>query len=400
MALVNEPRANRPEAAEIVVCGHLCLDLIPALPAGAGRLSELVAPGRLVYVGPVEASTGGVVGNAGLALYRLGMAVRLIGMVGDDLFGRAVLDILRGHDPALAEGIAVTAKAPTSYTIVISAPGADRMFLHCPGANDVFGADDVPYRELMGARLFHFAYPPVMRRMYAGQGDELVSLLRRAREQGMAISLDMAPPDPASESGQAPWPLIMSRALPYVDLFVPTLDEILVMLGRPRTGPPDGPLLSEVAGELLAMGAAVVALKLGREGLYLRTSPDAERLGRLAEAVGAEVARWRGRELLVPCFQVEVVGTTGSGDCTVAGLLAALVHGLGPEEAAVSAVAVGACSVEAADGSSGVRRWEEVQARIAGGWKHHETGLALPGWQWDQAAGLWRGPHDVEVGRC
>jgi sugar/nucleoside kinase (ribokinase family) len=380
---------------EAVVCGHIALDVIPWFPTEGGTLSDLLVPGKLVNVGPAIAATGGTVSNAGLALHRLGLPVSLIAKVGDDLFGRALLDILRARDPTLVEGMLVTSDAPTSYTIVISPPGTDRVFLHCPGANDTFGADDVPYGRLAGARLFHFGYPPLMRRMYADGGVELESLLRRVREQGVVTSLDMALPDPASEAGRAPWRAILERALPYVDLFVPSLEEILFMLGREAVAAPDGGLLGEVGSELLGMGAAAVAFKLGAEGVYLQTAPDKDRLAALRRCLPDGADAWLGRQLLASCFQVEVVGTTGSGDCTVAGLLAGLLHGLPPEGAMTAAVAVGACSVEAADATSGVPSWDKVQERIAEGWARHRTKLSLPGWEWDEKGGIWRGPNDA-----
>jgi len=380
---------------EAVVCGHIALDVIPWFPAEGGALSDLLVPGKLVNVGPAIAATGGTVSNAGLALHRLGIPVRLTGKVGDDLFGRALLDILRARDPALVEGMLVTSDAPTSYTIVISPPGTDRVFLHCPGANDTFGADDVPYDRLAGARLFHFGYPPLMRRMYADGGEELASLLRRVKEQGVVTSLDMALPDPASEAGRAPWRAILERALPYVDLFVPSLEETLFMLGREAVAAPDGGLLAEVGSELLGMGAAVVALKLGAEGVYLQTTPDGNRLAALRRCLPDGADAWLGRQLLAPCFQVEMVGTTGSGDCTAAGFLAGLLHGLPPEGAMTAAVAVGACSVEAADATSGVPSWDKVQERIAEGWARHKAKLSLPSWEWDEKGGIWRGPNDA-----
>ena len=59
-----------------------------------------------------------------------------------------------------------------------------------------------------------------------------------------------------------------------------------------------------------------------------------------------------------------------------AGLLAALLRGLDPPDAARWACAVGACNVEAADATSGVRTWEETQARMDAGWPHHDLRLA------------------------
>ena len=40
----------------------------------------------------------------------------------------------------------------SSYTLVINPPGIDRIFIHCPGANDTFGAADIPIDEVRQAR--------------------------------------------------------------------------------------------------------------------------------------------------------------------------------------------------------------------------------------------------------
>ena len=391
----------------MVVAGHICLDLIPTFEkhcfeGGEAGLAEILVPGKLVNVGAAVTATGGAVSNTGLALHRLGFPARLVGKVGDDLLGHAILEILRGHGPGLVEGMVVTKEAPSSYTVVINPPGVDRMFLHCPGANDTFGAEDVPYEELRGARLFHFGYPPIMRRMYADGGAELERMLRRVKELGVTTSLDMARPDPASEAGRAPWREVLARALPYVDVFLPSLDETLFMLDRERfermgaevNAQADGEMLHELSGRLLGMGAAVVGLKLGEEGLYLRTTGEAERLGRMGSCAVGEVGEWVGRELLAPCFEVTVAGTTGSGDCAIAGFLAALAEGRGPEEAVTSAVAVGACNVEKADATSGIPSWAAVQERIGGKWGRRPTAVRLEGWAWEEGRGVWRGPGD------
>ena len=387
----------------MVVAGHICLDIIPTFERAGSDWTEILVPGKLVHVGGAVTATGGAVSNTGLALHRLGFPTRLMGKVGDDLFGHAVLEILRGHHPALAEGMLVTKEAPTSYTLVINPPGVDRMFLHCPGANDTFGWQDVPYGELAGAWLFHFGYPPLMRRMYANGGAELERLLRRVKELGVTTSLDMAKPDPASAAGKVNWLEVLRRALPSVDVFMPSADEILFMLDRQRYDAMgqdlgthlDGALLSELSEQLLRMGTRMVALKLGAEGLYLRTTDRITRLAGMGSCAPQGVRRWVGRELLAPCFQVTVTGTTGSGDCTIAGFLAGLAEGLGPEETVTSAVAVGACNVEKADATSGIPSWAEVQQRMRTKWERGPTNLSLPGWEWDAESGVWRGPGDV-----
>ena len=294
--------ASIDSPAEVVVAGHVCLDVIPVLP-GPARLE----PGRLLEIGPAEMSTGGAVPNIGLALHRLGVPVRLMGKVGDDLFGSAVLEALRARDPQLAADMVVGAGEITSYSIVISPPGVDRSFLHCSGANDTFTADDVRYDELASARLFHFGYPPIMRAMYADGGSELRRMLARARDAGPAISLDMCRPDPDGDAGRVDWPQLLKDTLPLVDIFVPSIEELLFMLdrdayGRLESGADvvDLDLLRRLGDQLLGMGTAVVAIKLGEQGLYVRTSDAGAGALRSPVAGRRGVARSRGRVAVLP----------------------------------------------------------------------------------------------------
>jgi sugar/nucleoside kinase (ribokinase family) len=387
---------------DAVVAGHLCLDLFPDLSGSVqGRFEALFQPGQLVDIGPVDYCTGGPVSNTGLALTKLGVETRLMGKVGDDLFGRAIQDHIETYGAGLADAMVEDPAAHTSYTIVVSPPGVDRLFLHYPGANDTFGASDVRYDQLRDARLFHFGYPPLMRRMYQAGGSELALIFVQAKETGVTTSLDMALPDPSSPAGLADWGGILRAVLPHVDIFMPSIEEILFML-RPDTyqalrkdagGPNILPLigadlLSSVGRELLDLGAKIAALKLGDRGLYLRTA-DRSRLAALGRARPSAPATWADKELWAPCFKVNVVGTAGSGDATIAGFLSALLRDLSPEEAVTAAVAVGACNVEAADTLSGLRTWEETWQRVRSGWARHELALDSPGWAFADRHGLW-----------
>ncbi|MCJ7735892.1 MAG: carbohydrate kinase family protein, partial [Anaerolineae bacterium] len=198
-----------------VVAGHICLDVIPDMTdLPEVGIPRLFRPGRLLEVGGVTFSTGGAVSNTGLSLYRLGVPVRLMGKIGDDLFGQAVRQIVSGYDPQLAEGMVVDPSVNTSYTIIISPPAVDRVFLHCPDANDVFGVDDILYDIVEKSDLFHFGYPPLMRLMYTDDGRQLVDIYRRVKDLGVTTSLDMALPDPASQSGRADWLGILEDVLP------------------------------------------------------------------------------------------------------------------------------------------------------------------------------------------
>ncbi len=378
---------------EVVVAGHICLDVIPVFPPEGGGA---VQPGTLVRVGPARFAPGGAVANVGMALSRLGCPPRLVGKVGADQFGATLLDLLRAQDARLADGMAVLPGETTSYSVVINPPGIDRTFLHCPGANDTFGAAELADLDWAGVRLLHFGYPPLMARIAADDGAELVALLAAARAHGVTTVLDMAWPDPASALGRLDWGTLLRHCLPQVDCFMPSIEEVRFMLGGARDAAPwTVAEVDALAERCLAFGVAVVAIKLGDQGLYLRTTTDAARLAAAGEALAA-ANDWRGRHLWAPCFAATVAGTTGAGDATIAGFIMGMLAGVDPTTALTGAVAVGACSVAATDASSGIPAWGAVQARIRAGWERLPLRATPPHWQWHAAPGIWCGPHDHE----
>lgn len=380
------------QSRHIVAAGHICLDLIPEITARKSALGELLVPGKLLVVGPPTIATGGSVANTGIALHKLGYPVRLMGKVGADPFGQVILGLLRNRGEGLADGMVIDPSSNTSYTAVISPPGIDRVFLHHPGANDTFGVEDLRADALEGAAIFHFGYPPLMRRLYSDNGESLRQVMAKAR--GAVRSLDLAMPDPDSPAGRADWRGILRQALPEVDLFMPSFEELCHMLGE-DPGARSLKAARGLADWALAAGCGVAAIKMGDCGLYVRSSGSPERLQVFESACGCRLTDWCDREVFSSCFSVEVVGTTGSGDTTIAGFLAEVFDGGSPERAATLATAVGACACEAPDATGGVRHRDVTRARIDGGWQKRAfpfTGES--GWTSSSGPGGWIGPLD------
>lgn len=322
----------------VVVAGHLCLDVIPEFKGPSD-----IVPGRLIEVGPARFSTGGAVSNVGRALHRLGVPVRLIGKVGDDPFGQIVSRLLSEESPDLTKGLVVSPGGATSYSVVINPPHLDRTFLHMPGENDTFGPEDLHDEALEGAAHLHFGYPPLMARMFADGGRELEATLAKAKTAGLTVSLDTSLPDPSSPSGRAPWKEILSRALPNVDVFLPSQDELAFMLGL-NSNDLDGMIRT-----CLEMGAKAVVIKKGDQGLAAGTS--------------------EGIRTSQSCFPAKVKGTTGAGDSTIAGFLMGCIQGWSLEQCMEAGCAVGAFCVEEPDAVSGIRAWSEVEARLISEWR-------------------------------
>ena len=383
-------------AREIVACGHFCLDIIPGFPAVAGD-HDWFRPGRLSLVDAPVISTGGAASNVGLSLHRLGLPVRLVAKIGNDPLGRLIVERVRALDERLPGGLAIAEGEVTSYTVVLNPPGVDRIFLHCPGANDTFTDDDVSDEILEGASLFHFGYPPLMKQIWSDGGVRLERLFARARTRGAMTSLDMSLPDPSSPSGMIDWGSFLARVLPHVDLFVPSIEELLYMMDRQGfsrlagTGGGEQIIrqvtfadLARLAERVLGAGVSAVLIKLGDRGAYLRTGPRGV----------AELQGWANRELYTPVFTVPTIaGTAGSGDATIAGFLASVTRELPAEEALTMAVAVGGCCVEAPDATSGIRSWEDTARRVKAGWPRRPVQVDERGWR-PAASGVFAGPND------
>jgi sugar/nucleoside kinase (ribokinase family) len=370
-------------APDILVAGHLCLDLLPNMDSIP--LNELATPGRLFESGPMHFSTGGAVSNTGLALHRLGVSVGLLANIGDDLIGRLTSAFLESRDPALTRYIHIRSGYPASYTIVLSPQRVDRIFLSYPGTNAGFTSADVDYSVVAQAKMFHLGYPPLLPRLIENDGEDLAALFQRVRDTGAITSLDFTLPDTSVAQGTQNWRSTLAKTLPFVDIFIPSVEEILFMLRRTDYDRWHGAVLRQIsanylddlADEMLALGAsAIVGFKLGELGMYLRTS-GAARFARLSR-LPIDAAAWANRTLWHPSFEVNVAGTTGAGDSAYAGFLSALLKGMSPDEAIRWACAVGACNVEAPDSTSGVQTWETTQRRLEAGW--HTRALHLSGY--------------------
>ena len=88
---------------QIIVAGHLCLDLYPDLKQIPSK--ALTTPGKVFEIGELEIGTGGCVSNTGITLHKLGVETSLLSCVGDDMVGQMILEKIKTHNPKLIENI-------------------------------------------------------------------------------------------------------------------------------------------------------------------------------------------------------------------------------------------------------------------------------------------------------
>lgn len=366
---------------KIIVAGHISLDITPVFQNNKGKkLSDLFLPGTLLKVGKAFVCGGGAVTNTGLGLHALGADVLLMANVGEDEFGRILKEKIKST--GCESCITTILGEETSYTVVIAPIGVDRFFLHNPGCNDTFGTEHVDFEKVKRADHFHFGYPTLMKRFYQEDGIELIELFRRVKSLGLTTSLDLAAIDPDSKAADCRWDRILSSVLPYVDFFVPSIEELSCLLDRPRyekwkelaKGEEIPSVLSlkndvePLAEQVIKLGAKAVLLKCGAAGMFLKTAPEQLFLE------GPDYLRgWGGVTLFQNSFLPDcILSATGAGDTSIAAFIKAVLDGLPPSQCVKLAAATGASCVTAYDAVSGLLPFEQLKEKINNGWKEQK----------------------------
>lgn len=365
---------------EAVVAGLTCLDFTPIfITPEIKEIGEILIPSKTVFMGNADIHAGGCVSNTGLAMCKFGVNARLMGKVGNDELGSIVL---RQYEQYTTTENMIISEEGTAYSVVLAPSGIDRIFLHHPGGNDTFGSSDIDYELAGKAKLFHFGYPPAMRRMYTQEGKELIEIFRRVKEQDVTTSMDTCGIDAHAEVGKVNWEKILKELMPNLDIFVPSVEELCYMLDKPRFnewqqragGKDMASVLTEddvkpLADTLLSWGAKVLMIKCGAAGIYFATNDT-----KVLEGVGSDlrqlISGWGNIRHFERSYKPKIVrSATGAGDTCIAAFLTAILRGYPWNKCLEYAAASGASCVEAYDALSGILSFEELDVKIAAGWE-------------------------------
>ena len=189
-----------------------------------------------------------------------------------------------------------------------------------------------------------------------------------------------------TEAGSADWAGIIQAVLPYTDFFVPSVEELLLMLDRERyhdilerSGGRD---ITEVislekdvkplAKRCIEMGAGCVLIKCGAPGLYYKTAGTgfAEML---SQRTGSERSDWARQEGFEHSYVPgRVRSAIGAGDTTIGAFLTAMLDGYPLQRCLQLATATGASCVETYDALSGLKPFDELERRIDSGWEKNK----------------------------
>lgn len=266
--------------------------------------------GSLRYVHTYSRSMGGAETNVAIGLVRLGHSCGWISRLGEDEFGRYVVNTLRGEGVETAQ-VRLDPGAPTGlYFKERPAVGDPSVFYYRRGsaASRMTPADLDP-AYIQGARLLHVT--GITPALSDTCREAVLTAMDLAREAGLTVSFD---PNFRrrlwSEAEARPVMLEMARR---ADIVLPGADE-----GQMLTGEEDP---ERMARALLALGLRLAVIKLGPEGALVG---DAEGCHRVAG------------------FPLTPVDTVGAGDAFAAAFLAGVLEGRPAREAARRACAAGA----------------------------------------------------------
>ncbi len=244
--------------------------------------------GELVPTDRMQLSLGGCASNTALDLAKVGVNVGVSGCVGDDPFGRFIVDALT-VDHVNTDGIQQVAQVGSAVSLVINVKDEDRRFISTPAANTRFTVDHIREDWLSQAKVLYVGGFFMMPELAT---DQLVDVFRKVRAKGTKTVLDVVLYGDTDYWGR------LEKILPETDFFMPNDDEAALIAGL------DNPVAQ--AERFCQAEAKNVVITCGSEGSYL---------------VGEEGRMKSG------VYPTEFVGGTGSGDAFDAGFIAGLLAG-------------------------------------------------------------------------
>lgn len=269
-----------PEAVVIVV-GSINQDVSVSVPS-------FPSAGQTVLGGALAITPGGKGANQAVAAARLGATVTMVGRVGDDAAGHAMLDNLSANGVDVSK-VEYELDTPTGTAMISIDESGENSIVVAPGANALLVPEDLP--RLTGRVLLLQLEIPI------------ATVVAAARDFNGTVILNPAP----------------ARALPdelleYVDVLVPNEGELAAITG----------IVDPVDAARSLVGPRWVAITRGERGALLVD---------------------RDHAIAIEAPAVEAVDTTGAGDAFCGALAAELARGMDVEAACATAVRAGAHAV-------------------------------------------------------
>jgi sugar/nucleoside kinase (ribokinase family) len=254
---------------------------------------------------------------------RLGLNVAFVGVCGDDVFGRFMIEQLQRRNVDV-RNVAIRPNDRTGLSVILNRQ-ADRAILTYPGLIPALRAEQVTDDLLRRSRHLHLASYFLQTELQP----RAAGLFARARSLGLTTSLDTNY-DPAEQ-----W-LGLEDILPHTSVFLPNRTEALAI-----THAAD----EETAARQLAANAGLVVIKLGPHGALACRGEQISRAESLA---------------------VQITDSIGAGDSFDAGFLFGYLSHWPLAKSLQLACVCGSLSMLQAGGTDGQPTLDEAMKHVTG----------------------------------
>ena len=313
---------------DILVVGEINPDIVVSDPDPVPVFNEVE---RVIESVHMTVGSSSAIFACGAA--RLDLRVAYFGVVGDDAFGRFMLDALSARRIDVSACL-VDPGQQTGSTVILTS-GRDRAILTQMGTIGAMDVDAIPTSLVDRARHIHsgcFYLQETSR-------DRLPAFFASARASGITTSFD------TNWDPTGGWDGGVAEMLRACDVFFPNATEAR-RIARLDDVEEAARALARIGAGGRTDGGPIVAVKLG--------------------AAGALACRAEGSVVRVPAMRVQPLDTTGAGDSFNAGFLRAWLDGAGLDECLRWGAVSGALSTQRLGGIDGQPTMDEALAALEG----------------------------------
>jgi len=309
--------------SEVTVVGSLSMDIVIRVPRLPGR-------GETLKGFTFDTFPGGKGNNQALAAARAGAKVTMIGKVGNDAYGKVLLDTLSENHVNI-EGMFSDNKETTGIANIWVGPSGENSIVIVPNANNALLPNDLETKsELMNGS-------KVLLLQLEIQTETVLAAAKMARHKGLIVVLN---PAPAAAPAQLP-----EQLFHYIDVLVPNETEAELLTG---INPSTDELAHQCARKLLTLGVKSVILTLGERGALILENTSAD------------------KPQMVDAFKVEVVDSTAAGDAFCGALAMRLAKGDSLFNAAKFGCAAGSLACTKAGAVPSLPKLEDLEKLLVG----------------------------------
>lgn len=302
---------------DVSVVGLYILDIL-------GRyMEDMPPPGQAEFVEEIRLTVAGTAGGTAVDCAKLGLSTRGVGALGEDEKADFICSTMTNYGidiDAMARLVGVS----TSTSMLPILASGQRSAWFVPGASAKFMPDEVAIETALASRIVHLGGTGLLGEF---DGEPSRDFLERAKAAGCITTHDLIIAQPETAD-------LVDPLMPYVDYFIPSIDETRIMTGR---NTPEAN-----ADYYLERGVGCCVITLGSEGSY--------------------IADQGGRRVHIPPMRdINVVDTTGCGDAYSAGFLAALAQDWDLERCGYFATAAASLVSTGLGSDAGIESFEQTQ---------------------------------------